>query len=113
MKPGVILINTARGAIIREKDLVDALESGHISAAGLDVVEDEPLKNERLRSLSNCLITPHSAFYSDQSLSELRTKIAKTVEDALLNRPLHNIVNKLEGIPDGGASRQSHQGEKR
>ncbi|MGN1388109.1 MAG: 2-hydroxyacid dehydrogenase, partial [Bulleidia sp.] len=63
MKDGVILINTARGAIIQEEDLVEALNSGKVYAAGLDVVEGEPLKQpDALMQCRNTKITEHIAW---------------------------------------------------
>lgn len=60
MKPGSILVNTARGEIIDEGALLDAIASGHLAAAGLDVVHDEPLPaDSRLREFDNIVITPH------------------------------------------------------
>ena len=64
MRPGAVLINTARGPLVDERALLEALDSGQIAAAGLDVVETEPLENERLRRHPNILLTPHTAFYS-------------------------------------------------
>ena len=62
MKPSSIFINTARGAIVREPDLIEALRSGRISAAGLDVFETEPLpRNSPLFGLPNVVLSPHSA----------------------------------------------------
>ena len=68
MKDGVILINTARGAIIREPDLVDALNSGKIYAAGLDVVAGEPLHEKcELMNCPNAVITPHIAWAPEEA----------------------------------------------
>lgn len=85
MKDGVILINTARGALIDSAALIDALESGRVGAAGLDVVENEaglfyrsltgkPLPNRELallRSFPNVVFTPHTAFYTDVSVASM------------------------------------------
>jgi D-3-phosphoglycerate dehydrogenase / 2-oxoglutarate reductase len=62
-KPGVILVNTARGALVEEAALVDALESGHIRHAGLDVFHAEPLKPDHpLARMENVTLTSHAAF---------------------------------------------------
>ena len=79
MRPGAVLINTARGPLVDENALLEALDSGQIAAAGLDVVESEPLENERLRQHPNILLTPHTAFYSVEGYTELRTKTAEEV----------------------------------
>jgi D-3-phosphoglycerate dehydrogenase / 2-oxoglutarate reductase len=62
-KPGVILVNTARGALIDEVALLDALRSGHIRHAGLDVFHDEPLKPDHpLARMENVTLTSHAAY---------------------------------------------------
>ena len=62
MKPGAIFINTARGTIVKEADLLDALQTNRIAGAGLDVFEEEPLpQDSRFFSLPNVLLTPHAA----------------------------------------------------
>lgn len=69
MKDGVILINTARGDIIVEKDLVDALQKGKVYAAGLDVVSGEPLKERTpIFDCENAYITPHMAWLSEEAV---------------------------------------------
>jgi phosphoglycerate dehydrogenase-like enzyme len=97
MRPGAILINTARGPVVEEDALLAALESGQIAAAGLDVVEREPLQNEGLRRHPNVLFTPHTAFYSVEGYTELRGKTAEEVRRLLLGEPPRNPVNAVSG----------------
>ena len=84
MRPGAFLINTARGPLVDESALLEALDSGQVAAAGLDVVENEPLDNELLRQHPRVLFTPHTAFYSVEGYAELRTKTAEEVRRLLL-----------------------------
>ncbi len=93
MRPGSFLINTARGPCVDEDALLDALDSGHVAAAGLDVVEREPLDNERLRRHPNIIFTPHTAFYSVEGYVEMRTKTAQEIRRLLLGEPPRNPVN--------------------
>ncbi|MBN8963796.1 MAG: 3-phosphoglycerate dehydrogenase, partial [Rhizobiales bacterium] len=77
MKPGVILINTARGALIDEAALIDALQSGHIRHAGLDVFHNEPLKADHpLARMENVTLSAHAAFRTlEASMTLLRRAI--------------------------------------
>jgi D-3-phosphoglycerate dehydrogenase len=80
MKAGAILINTSRGELIDESALIAALDEGHLGAAALDVVSVEPLPAQSpLRNRRNVLITPHMAFYSEQSLIDLQRTAAEDV----------------------------------
>jgi len=77
MKPGAILVNTARGALVDEAALVEALQSGHIRHAGLDVFHDEPLKADHpLAKMANVTLTSHAAFRTEEaSMTLLRRAI--------------------------------------
>jgi D-3-phosphoglycerate dehydrogenase / 2-oxoglutarate reductase len=84
MKPGVLIINTARGPVIREPDLVEALANGQVLAAGLDVYEREPLPADSpLRTMRNVLLTSHAASASVRSLVALQIKAAESARDFL------------------------------
>jgi phosphoglycerate dehydrogenase-like enzyme len=86
MKPTAILINTARGGIIDTVALVDALSSGALGGAALDVFEETPLPQDHpLRFLDNVVLTPHSAAYSEEALAEVR------------KRPLADALRILSG----------------
>jgi D-3-phosphoglycerate dehydrogenase len=77
MKPGVVLVNTARGALVDEAALIEALKSGHIRHAGLDVFHDEPLKADHpLSGLENVTLSAHAAFRTlEASMTLLRRAI--------------------------------------
>jgi phosphoglycerate dehydrogenase-like enzyme len=93
MRPGSILINTARGPVVEQSALVEALDSGHLLGAGLDVFEREPFDDERLRHHPRVVLTPHSAFYSIEGFVELRTKAAEEARRILKGEPPRNLVN--------------------
>lgn len=90
MKDGVYIVNTARGGLIDEDALADALKSGKIAGAALDTTETEPLPaNSPLRSADNCLITPHMAWYSEDSALELKRKVAEEAVRFSRGEPIH------------------------
>jgi phosphoglycerate dehydrogenase-like enzyme len=92
MRPGAYLINTARGPIVDQSALREALNSGRLAGAGLDVVEREPLDDDRLRDHPHVILTPHSAFYSVEGFVELRTKAAEEVRRVVLGEAPRNPV---------------------
>jgi D-3-phosphoglycerate dehydrogenase len=88
MKPGVIIINTARGAVVKETDLIDGLTSGKIVGAGLDVFEVEPLPADSpLRRLQNVILTSHAASVSENATATLQIRAAESIRDFLQGRP--------------------------
>ena len=88
MKPGALLINTARGPLVDEAALIAALKSGQLGGAALDVVPTEPLpKDSALLGIPNLILTPHTAFYSEEALNELQTKCAADVARVLSGEP--------------------------
>lgn len=94
MKPGTILVNTARGPLVNEADLVAALKAGKIVGAGLDVFEKEPLAADSpLRSLSNVILTSHAASVSTRAVELLQIQAAEAARDILLGkRPAGALV---------------------
>lgn len=94
MKATSTIVNAARGGIIDTEALVQALQSNQIAGAALDVTEPEPLPpNHPLRSLNNVILTPHVAFFSQQSLEELSRRTAQQVFDGLTGNLPENIKN--------------------
>ncbi len=93
MPEGSYLINTARGPIVDQNAMIEALQNGKLAGAGLDVFENEPLDDDRLRAVPNVLLTPHSAFYSEEGFIELRTKTALEARRLLLGQEPLNAVN--------------------
>lgn len=93
MKPGVILLNTSRGGLIVQEDLVEALKSGRIYAAGLDVLQTEPPKGgDPLLSCENCFLTPHIAWAPMQSRRRLMDAAAENLRQYAKGTPV-NVVN--------------------
>ena len=93
MKDGVILINTARGGLISEKDVADALNDSKIAAAGVDVVQKEPIPTDSpLLSAKNCYITPHIAWAPRETRNRLLGIVVDNLQ-AFLNGEKLNVVN--------------------
>jgi glycerate dehydrogenase len=92
-KDGVIIINNSRGELIIEKELADALNSGKVYAAGLDVVSTEPIKSENpLLKAKNCVITPHISWAPKESRQRLMDVAVDNLKAFLAGKPI-NVVN--------------------
>jgi D-3-phosphoglycerate dehydrogenase len=98
VKKGVLIVNTARGALIDDAALVKALADGRVGGAALDVFDPEPLPAESpLRTAPNVLLTPHLAASTLEAQKRVAVEIASAIGDALLKHDLSAAVN-LEAI---------------
>lgn len=92
MKDRVILLNNARGQLVNEADLADALASRKVAAAGLDVVSTEPIKADNpLLSVPNCIITPHISWAPKESRSRIMDSTVENIRAFLAGKPVHVI----------------------
>ncbi|MBL8958403.1 MAG: phosphoglycerate dehydrogenase, partial [Gemmatimonadetes bacterium] len=97
MKKGALLLNVARGGVVNEQALLDALTSGHLAGAALDVYEQEPLgKDSPLRSLPNVVMTPHLGASTAEAQQNVAIEIAEAVRNCLANGDLANAVNRTQ-----------------
>ena len=93
MKDGVIIINNSRGQMVVEQDLADALNSGKVAAAGLDVVSTEPIRSDNpLLKAKNCIITPHMSWGAKESRQRIMDCTVENVRSFLNGAP-QNVVN--------------------
>jgi glycerate dehydrogenase len=93
MKDGVIIINNSRGPLIVEQDLADALNSGKVYAAGVDVVSSEPIKgNNPLLSAKNCIITPHISWAPKESRSRLMDIAVANLKGFVEGKPVNGVT---------------------
>ena len=93
MKPGVRIINCARGELIVDEALVEALQSGHVAGAALDVFRSEPLKNSPYFEIPSVLLSPHIAGSTDEAQEAIGIQLANQVRDYLKLGVVQNAVN--------------------
>jgi D-3-phosphoglycerate dehydrogenase len=96
MKPSAIFINTSRGEVIVEEDLMRALETGAIAGAALDVRGTEPPRVGRLESLPNLIVTPHIAAFTHEAQERVTVAICEDVARVLDGKPAQNAVNRIQ-----------------
>jgi D-3-phosphoglycerate dehydrogenase len=92
MRRGALLVNVSRGGLVDSASVVEALASGHLGGAALDVLESEPQVPAEMRASPNTLLTPHVAFSSDASLAELRRRAAEEAVRMLRGEPPHHPI---------------------
>lgn len=103
MKPGSILINVARGPLVVESAMVEALRSGHLAGAGLDVTEIEPLPpSSLLWDMPQVIITPHVGGQSATRIDDMTSFFCENVRRWLAGEPLLNLIDKHLGFPVWG-----------
>lgn len=93
MNDDAVLVNTARGAVVDPNALYEALEAGEIRRAGIDVMPQEPPDDSPLLDLDDAIVTPHTAWYSEDSIRNLRRTIATDLVRALRGDDPENVVN--------------------
>ena len=100
MKPGAVLINVARGGLVVEQALVDALESGHLDSAGFDVTPDEPpAANSPIWAAPGLIITPHVGGQSEKRIDRMTDLFCENIIRYRRGQPLINSVDKKLGFP--------------
>lgn len=93
MKPGIVIVNTARGAVMDEAALVDALDSGKVASAGLDVYEDEPTIHPGLMRNENVLLVPHLGTHTYETQKAMEVLVIDNIRAAITKGDLLTPVN--------------------
>jgi len=97
MKDGVIIVNVARGKLIDEQALADALKSGKVAAAGIDVYQEEPPTNSPLIGLPNVIHTPHLGASTQEAQKNVGIEMVEQIADALRGEAYRNVLNAMAG----------------
>lgn len=100
MKKGAAIINCARGGIVSEKDLYDALVSGRVSGAALDVFEEEPPEGNKLLDLEQVIATPHLGAQTSEAQKAVAVEAAEQMVDAISGKGFRNAINLPVGSPE-------------
>lgn len=97
MRPGVKIVNTCRGGVMQTDALVRALDAGIVAAAALDVFEEEPLPlTHPLLRFDQVMLSPHAAWYSEESFAELKRRAMEHILDVCVGRPVAHVVNQAD-----------------
>lgn len=98
MKRGIVIVNTARGAVMDEAALVKALDDGIVTSVGLDVFENEPEIHPGLVQNERVLLLPHMGTYTEETQAAMESVVVRNVKSALLERRLVTRVSEQEGM---------------
>lgn len=101
MRDGVVIVNTARGALINEKDLVAALESGKVASAGLDVFENEPAVDDGLLKSPKVVLLPHIGTNTYETQKDMELLVLANLESAVDNGKLLTLIPEQKGMLSG------------
>ncbi|MDA8144136.1 MAG: C-terminal binding protein [Thermoplasmatales archaeon] len=94
MKKGAVIVNTSRGGIVDQKALLGSIKEGHLSGAGLDVFEDEPIEmSDPILQEERIVLTPHVSYYSEEALKQVQADTAQAVVDILAGKKPRNLAN--------------------
>lgn len=98
MKPGVVIVNTARGGVLDEEALVQALDRGHVRSCGLDVYDDEPNVHPGLIRNGNVMLLPHMGTYTLETMAAMEERVVVNVREAVTNGRLVDLVVEQRGL---------------
>jgi glyoxylate reductase len=99
MKPGIVIVNTARGAIMDEDALVEALNKGTVASVGLDVFENEPKIHPGLMDNEKVLLLPHLGTWTVETQAAMERVVVKNVRSVLLEKRLVTRVGEQAELP--------------